>query len=66
MTTSETLNNIVIVFIAKQRCAEDNAKGCAMLYVNSQAESDRELCKAYLKEAEIWRSAIQIVNQNRS
>lgn len=66
MTTGETLNNIVDVFIAKQKHAEDCAKRCAMQFVITCSENDRLLCKDFLKEAEIWRAAIQIVNQNRN
>lgn len=66
MTTGETLNNIVDVFIAKKNHAKSCATTYAMQFVMSQLDNDRNLCVQFLKEAEIWQSAIQIVNQNRS
>lgn len=66
MTTGETLNNIVDVFIANKKQADSCASMYAMQHVHSQSDDDRKLCVQYLKEAELWQKAIQIVNQNRS
>jgi hypothetical protein len=66
MTTGETLNSIISAFEQKKQQAVQYSRQCAMKYVMSQLDNDRNLCIKFQNESEFWQSAIQIVNAHRN
>jgi len=59
--TRETINKLLDAVDAKRKSAEYNAQSKAMDYVQSMKQEDRDASKIYLRDAELWREARQMI-----